>query len=71
MIGSKEIVKKIDAALAEAQRLQGITDQINQQFNDAVVGSLSGATQALADCIMGIEGADASQQQHCFSRLLE
>lgn len=53
--------EKIDAALAEAQRLQGITDQINQQFNDAVVGSLSGATQALADCIMGIEGADASQ----------
>lgn len=52
---------KIDAALAEAQRLQGITDEINQQFNDAVVGSLSGATQALADCIMGIEGADASQ----------
>jgi hypothetical protein len=53
--------EKIDAALAEAQRLQGITDQINQQLNDAVVASLSGATQALADCIMGIEGADASQ----------
>lgn len=53
--------EKIDAALAEAQRLQGITDQINQQFNDAVVGSLSGATQALADCIMGIEDTDASQ----------
>ena len=53
--------EKIDAALAEAQRLQGITDEINQRFNDAVVASLSGATQALTDCIMGIEGADASQ----------
>lgn len=53
--------EKIDAALAEAQRLQGITNEINSQFNDAVVGSLSGATQALADCIMGIEDADASQ----------
>lgn len=53
--------EKIDAALAEAQRLQGITDQINQQFNDAVVGSLSGATQALTDSLMQIEGADSSQ----------
>ena len=52
---------KIDAAVAEAMRLQGITEEINRQFNEAVVGSLSGATQALADCIMGIEGADASQ----------
>lgn len=53
--------EKINAALAEAMRLQQITNEINSQFNDAVVGSLSGATQALADCIMGIEGADASQ----------
>ena len=53
--------EKIDAALAEAMRLQQITNEINSQFNDAVVGSLSGATQALANCIMGIEGADASQ----------
>lgn len=53
--------EKIDAALAEAMRLQQITKEINSQFNDAVVASLSGATQALADCIMGIEGADASQ----------
>lgn len=53
--------EKIDAALAEAMRLQQITNEINSQFNDAVVASLSGATQALADCIMGIEGADASQ----------
>ena len=53
--------ENIDAALAEAMRLQQITNEINSQFNDAVVGSLSGATQALADCIMGIEGADASQ----------
>lgn len=53
--------EKIDAALAEAMRLQQITNEINSQFNDAVVASLSGATQALAECIMGIEGADASQ----------
>lgn len=53
--------EKIDAALAEAQRLQGITDEINRQVNDAVVASLSNATQALADCIMGIEGANAEQ----------
>lgn len=52
---------KIDAALAEAMRLQGITEEINRQFNEAVVNSLSGATQALVGCIMGIEGADASQ----------
>ena len=53
--------EKIDAALAEAMRLQGITDDINQMFQNAVIGSLSGATQALTDCIAGIEGADASQ----------
>lgn len=53
--------ENIDAALAEAQRLEGITNQINQQFNNAVASSLSGATQALTECIMGIEGADASQ----------
>ena len=53
--------EKIDAALAEAMRLQQITNEINSQFNDAVVASLSGATQALAECIMGIEGTDASQ----------
>lgn len=53
--------EKIDEALAEAQRLQGITDDINRMFEDAVVGSLSSATQAITDCIAGIEGADASQ----------
>ena len=53
--------EKIDEALAEAERLQGITNEINQNFNEAVVSSLSGATQALVDCIAGIEGADASQ----------
>lgn len=53
--------EKIDAAMAEAMRLQAITNEINSQFQDAVVGSLSGATQALTECIMGIEGADASQ----------
>ena len=53
--------EKIDAALAEAMRLQGITEDINYMFQNAVIGSLSGATQALTDCIAGIEGADASQ----------
>lgn len=53
--------EKIDEALAEALRLQGITDDINRMFENAVVSSLSGATQALTDCIAGIEGADASQ----------
>ena len=53
--------EKIDAAVAETMRLQGITDEINMAFQNAVVGSLSGATQALTDCIAGIEGADASQ----------
>lgn len=53
--------EKIDAALAEAERLQNITDEINSQFNEAVVSSLSGATQALVECIAGVEGADASQ----------
>lgn len=51
----------IDEALAEAMRLQAITDEINRQFNNAVVSAISGATQALADCIANIEGMDASQ----------
>lgn len=53
--------EKIDEALAEAQRLQNITNEINDQFNNAVASSLSGATQALVECIAGVEGADASQ----------
>ena len=52
--------EKIDAAVAEAMRLQAVTDEINRQLNAAVVNSLSGATQALTETIMGIEGADAS-----------
>lgn len=52
---------KIDEAVAEAMRMQAITDEINRQFNDAVISSLSGATQALTDCLVGIEGADASR----------
>ena len=52
--------EKIDAAVAEAMRLQSITDQINQEFNSAVVNSLSGATQALTETLMSIENADAS-----------
>lgn len=53
--------ENIDEALAEVQRLQEITDEINSQFENAVVYSLSGATQALADTIAGIEGMDAKQ----------
>lgn len=53
--------EKIDAALAEAMRLQAITDEINSMFQSAVVDSLSGATQAFVDCVAGIEGADSSQ----------
>lgn len=53
--------EKIDEALAEVQRLQDITNEINSQFENAVVYSLSGATQALADTIAGIEGMDAKQ----------
>lgn len=53
--------EKIDAALEEVKRLQAITDEINAQLNEAVVASLSGATQALADTIAGIEGMDAKQ----------
>ena len=50
---------KIDDVLAEAMRLQRITEQINSQFSQAIASSLSGATQAIAECIAGIEGADA------------
>lgn len=53
--------EKIDAALAEAERLAGITDEINRSFESAIVSSVSGATQALTDCIAGIEGADATR----------
>lgn len=53
--------EKIDEAIAEALRLQGITDEINMAFQSAVVSSLSDATQAFTDCIAGIEGADATQ----------
>lgn len=53
--------EKIDEALAEVQRLQDIALQGNRAFSDAVAQSLSGATQAFVDCVMGIEGADASQ----------
>jgi hypothetical protein len=60
--------EKIDEALAEAMRLEGITNEINRSFENAIVDSLSGATQALTDCIAGIEGADASR---VLSALLE
>jgi hypothetical protein len=53
--------EKIDEALAEVQRLQDIALEMNRAFSDAVAQSLSGATQAFVDCVMGIEGADASQ----------
>lgn len=51
----------IDAALAEAMRLQEVMMTINNSINEAIAGSLVGATQAIIDCIAGIEGADASQ----------
>lgn len=53
--------EKIDAAVEEAMRLQSITAEINSAFESAIASSLSGATQAITDCIAGIEGADASQ----------
>lgn len=52
---------KIDAALAEAMRLQEVMMTINNSINEAIAGSLVGATQAIVDCLAGIEGADASQ----------
>lgn len=51
----------IDAAILEAKRLEEIAKEIDESFEKATVSSLSGATQALTDCIAGIEGADASQ----------
>lgn len=52
---------KIDAALAEAMRLQEVMMTINNSINEAIAGSLVGATQAIVDCLAGIEGADAKQ----------
>lgn len=51
---------EVDAAMAELMRLQSITDEINYMIENAAVSALSGATQAFADCVAGIEGADAS-----------
>lgn len=58
--------EKIDAALAEAERLQGITQEINNAIVDTLAQSLSGATEAFVNAIMGIEGADASQVMAAF-----
>jgi hypothetical protein len=58
--------EKIDAALAEAERLQGITQEINNAIVDTIAQSLSGATEAFVNAIMGIEGADASQVMAAF-----
>ena len=52
--------EKIDEALAEVQRLEYMSQQMVAMLNDAAIGSLSGATQALTECIMGIENVDAS-----------
>lgn len=52
--------EKIDEALAEVQRMQDIMLEADRAFADAVAQSLSGATQAFVDSVMGIEGADAS-----------
>jgi uncharacterized protein YgfB (UPF0149 family) len=53
--------ENIDAAVEEAQRLQDVAKQMNQALTDTLAQSLSGATSAFVDAIMGIEGADASQ----------
>lgn len=58
--------ENIDAAVAEAQRLQDITMEMNQALTDTLAQSLSGTTAAFVDAIMGIEGADASQVMAAF-----
>ena len=51
---------EVEAAMAELMRLQSITDEINYAIENAAVNALSGATQAIADCVAGIEGVDAT-----------
>lgn len=51
---------KIDAAVAEALRLQEITDQMNMAIERSIEDSVVGATQALVDSLANIENADAS-----------
>lgn len=58
--------EKIDAAVAEAERLQGITQEINNAIADTIAQSLSGATEAFVNAVMGVEGADASQVMAAF-----
>lgn len=58
--------EKIDAAVAEAERLQGITQEINNAISDTIAQSLSGATEAFVNAVMGVEGADASQVMAAF-----
>lgn len=45
-----------DEALGD---IEARTQDFSQRINDAVVSSLTGATQALIEAIMGVEGADA------------
>ena len=46
--------------LADWEAEQEEIARLNETLENAIVASLSGATQALTDCIVGIEGADAS-----------
>lgn len=52
--------EKFDALIAEMMRWQNTVDSINQEISRAIASSLSGATQALVECLVGIEGADAT-----------
>lgn len=51
---------KIDEALEEVYRLESLSQQMVAALDSAATGALSGATRALTECIMGIEGVDAS-----------
>ena len=51
-----EMQQYLDDWKAEQEEIEAL----NQMLEDAIIASLSGATQAITDCIAGIEGADAS-----------
>ena len=51
-----EMQQYLDDWKAEQEEIAAL----NQMLEDAIIASLSGATQAITDCIAGIEGADAS-----------
>ena len=62
--GLAEVKQYLDNWKAEQEEIA----QYNEILEKTIVASLSGATQALTDSLMGIEGADASQ---VLSALLE